>query len=212
MRRNGEDRETEELFRKFQGILNKLTPQKFVDLAEQALQLKIDNEEKLKGCIDKIFTKVRAEREGGRERERIEAGEEVRRKKMIEVSLTESLCTRKLSPNLKASFLIHLFSQALAEPIFSIAYANLSKVMSTIKVEVPTEPEGKIKVITFRRVLLTKCQREFEKDKRDDEEREKILNAIKETEDVSNRKYSIFMLNLCTPVYGYSLLEQAMGG
>ena len=50
--------------------------------------------------------------------------------------------------------------------------------------EVPTE-EGKPKVITFRRVLLTKCQQEFEKDKKDDEDREKMLSAIKETEDVS---------------------------
>ena len=57
--------------------------------------------------------------------------------------------------------------------------------MSTIKVEVPAEAEGKAKVITFRRVLLTKCQQEFEKDKKDDEEREKMLSAIKETEDVS---------------------------
>ena len=57
--------------------------------------------------------------------------------------------------------------------------------MSTIKVDVPAEPEGKPKVITFRRVLLTKCQQEFEKDKKDDEERENMLNAIKETEDVS---------------------------
>ena len=64
MRRNGEDRETEELFRKFQGILNKLTPQKFQNLAEQVLQLKIDNEERLKGCIDKRVTSVR---KGGRE-------------------------------------------------------------------------------------------------------------------------------------------------
>ena len=56
---SGEDGETVELFRKFQGILNKLTPQKFQNLAEQALKLKIDSEERLKGCIDKIFTKVR---------------------------------------------------------------------------------------------------------------------------------------------------------
>ena len=70
MRRNGKDRETEELFRKFQGILNKLTPQKFQNLAEQVLQLKIDNKERLEGCIDKIFTSVRkGGREGGRERE-----------------------------------------------------------------------------------------------------------------------------------------------
>ena len=66
MRPRSQGGETEELFRKFQGILNKLTPQKFQNLAEQALQLKIDDEERLKGCIDKIFTKVR---EGDRERE-----------------------------------------------------------------------------------------------------------------------------------------------
>ena len=53
-----EERETKEIFRKFQGILNKLTPQKFKDLAEQALILPISNPERLKGCIDKIFTKV----------------------------------------------------------------------------------------------------------------------------------------------------------
>ena len=96
-----------------------------------------------------------------------------------------------MKPSALENFLysIHLsLSQALEEPKFSIAYANLCKVMSTIKVEVPTEPEGKPKVITFRRVLLTKCQQEFEKDKKDDEEREKMLNAIKETEDVSKSK------------------------
>ena len=77
MRPKREDGETDELFRKFQGILNKLTPQKFQSLAEQALQLKIDSEDRLKGCIDKIFTKVReggrggkGEEGGGRERER----------------------------------------------------------------------------------------------------------------------------------------------
>ena len=53
-----EDKETAEIFRKFQGILNKLTPQKFKDLAEQALKLPLLTVERLKGCIDKIFTKV----------------------------------------------------------------------------------------------------------------------------------------------------------
>jgi len=50
--------QTQELYRKFQGILNKLTPQKFQSLAEQALKLEINSEERLSGCIDKIFTKV----------------------------------------------------------------------------------------------------------------------------------------------------------
>ena len=75
----------------------------------------------------------------------------------------------------------------LEEPKFRVSCANLCKVMSTIKVEIPTEYKGKPRVITFRRILLTKCQQAFEKDMRDDEEREKILNAIKETEDVSSR-------------------------
>ena len=86
-----------------------------------------------------------------------------------------------------SSILLFPLPQALEEPKFSIAYANLCKVMSTIKVEVAMETEGKTKVITFRRVLLTKCQQEFEKDKKDDEEREKMLDAIKETEDVRKR-------------------------
>ncbi len=51
--------QVQELYRKFQGILNKLTPQKFQALAEQALKLEINSEERLSGCIDKIFTKVK---------------------------------------------------------------------------------------------------------------------------------------------------------
>ena len=39
--------------------MNKLTPQKFKALAEQALALKINSDERLRGCIDKIFKKVR---------------------------------------------------------------------------------------------------------------------------------------------------------
>ena len=53
-----EEKATAELYRKFQGILNKLTPQKFQSLAEQALELQINTEERLRGVIDKIFTKV----------------------------------------------------------------------------------------------------------------------------------------------------------
>ena len=59
-RKFGEDLyEEKELFRKLQGILNKLTPQRFQILAEQALMLKIDSEQRLMGCIDRIFNVVR---------------------------------------------------------------------------------------------------------------------------------------------------------
>ena len=54
-----EQKETQEVFGKIQSILNKLTPQKFQKLADATLQLKINTEERLKGVIDIIFTKVR---------------------------------------------------------------------------------------------------------------------------------------------------------
>ena len=57
-----EQKETQEVFRKFQSILNKLTLQNFEKLADQTLQLKINTEERLRGVIDKIFTKVRADK------------------------------------------------------------------------------------------------------------------------------------------------------
>ena len=44
--------------------------------------------------------------------------------------------------------------------------------------------DGKEQSTTFRRELLTKCQREFEKDKKDDEEKEKMQQAIDEAETV----------------------------
>ena len=67
---------------------------------------------------------------------------------------------------------------------YSVAYANLCKVMSTIKVEYTAE-DGHPRIYIFRRILLTKVQREFEKTKEDDEEREGLLRAIEATQDVS---------------------------
>ena len=78
---------------------------------------------------------------------------------------------------------LHSLTQALEEPSFSIAYANLCKVLSPMKVEWTTA-DGKPKTNNFRRVLLTKCQQEFEKDKKDDEERERMLQAIEEADTV----------------------------
>ena len=49
---------TEQLYRNFRAILNKLTPQKFQSLAEQALKLEINTEERLSGCVDMIYKKV----------------------------------------------------------------------------------------------------------------------------------------------------------
>ena len=79
--------------------------------------------------------------------------------------------------------------QALKDPKYSIVYANLCKVMSTVKVEVLTE-EGKAIIVTFRRMLLTRIQQEFES-KESDEEKRSMLNAIKEAHDVSYFGYDL---------------------
>ena len=98
--------------------------------------------------------------------------------------------------------------QVLENPSCTVDYANLCKVMSTIKVDVATE-EGKPKVVTFRRVLLTKCQQEFEKDKKDDEDREKMLAAIKDTEDVRHFFVVKPLWWFCLKVVSYGLYSTA---
>ena len=75
----------------------------------------------------------------------------------------------------------------MGEPRFSIAYANLCKVMSPIKVEFVSE-DGKTKLTNFRRMLLTKLQKEFEKDKKDDENLETMLKEIEKAETVRGEK------------------------
>ncbi len=55
--------------------------------------------------------------------------------------------------------------------------------MSPIKVEYTSEG-GKTKQTNFRRMLLTKCQREFEKDKKDDESLETMQKEIESAETV----------------------------
>ena len=48
------------LYGKFLSILNKLTPQKFQKLAEQAKELaeKMNTQERMSGCVEKLFHKV----------------------------------------------------------------------------------------------------------------------------------------------------------
>ena len=55
--------------------------------------------------------------------------------------------------------------------------------MSPIKVEYQSE-DGKAKQTNFRRMLLTKCQKEFEKDKKDDESIKLLEKEIERAETV----------------------------
>ena len=79
-----------------------------------------------------------------------------------------------------------------------MAYAQLCRVLSKVSVEVGTGPDAKKK--TFRSLLLTKCQQEFEKDKESDkvlaELKKKVEEATSEEkklleEELSEKEYRI---------------------
>ncbi|CAB3225463.1 unnamed protein product [Arctia plantaginis] len=53
-----EEQRTQELYKKFRGILNKLTPQKFDTLLDRVKHLEINNQKRLEGVIDLVFEKA----------------------------------------------------------------------------------------------------------------------------------------------------------
>ncbi|XP_036928829.1 eukaryotic translation initiation factor 4 gamma 1-like isoform X1 [Acanthopagrus latus] len=74
------------------------------------------------------------------------------------------------------------FEKAISEPDFSVAYANMCRCLMGLKVQIPDKPGA---TVNFRKLLLNRCQKEFEKDKDDDvifEKKQKELEAASEGE------------------------------
>ncbi|XP_015216886.2 eukaryotic translation initiation factor 4 gamma 1a isoform X5 [Lepisosteus oculatus] len=63
-----------------------------------------------------------------------------------------------------------IFEKAISEPNFSVAYANMCRCLIALKVPTADKPQV---TVNFRKLLLNRCQKEFEKDKDDDEVFEK---------------------------------------
>ncbi|XP_071998477.1 eukaryotic translation initiation factor 4 gamma 1 isoform X2 [Engystomops pustulosus] len=63
-----------------------------------------------------------------------------------------------------------IFEKAISEPNFSVAYANMCRCLIGLKVPTTDKPGV---TVNFRKLLLNRCQKEFEKDKDDDEVFEK---------------------------------------
>ncbi|XP_075058541.1 eukaryotic translation initiation factor 4 gamma 1 isoform X3 [Mixophyes fleayi] len=59
-----------------------------------------------------------------------------------------------------------IFEKAISEPNFSVAYANMCRCLMGLKVSTTEKPGV---TVNFRKLLLNRCQKEFEKDKDDDE-------------------------------------------
>ncbi|KAM3866246.1 eukaryotic translation initiation factor 4 gamma 1-like [Diretmus argenteus] len=126
--------ETQEVFRQFRSILNKLTPQMFERLRKKVTELPIDTEERLKGVMDLIFEK------------------------------------------------------SISEPNFSATYASMCHCLMGLRV--PSTDKSGVSV-NFRRLLLTRCQKEFDKDMHDAqifEEKQKQLDAASGEEEKQRLK------------------------
>ncbi|XP_059587188.1 eukaryotic translation initiation factor 4 gamma 1 isoform X2 [Alligator mississippiensis] len=71
-----------------------------------------------------------------------------------------------------------IFEKAISEPNFSVAYANMCRCLMGLKVPTTDKPAV---TVNFRKLLLNRCQKEFEKDKDDDEIFEKKQKEMDET-------------------------------
>ncbi|KAJ7324708.1 hypothetical protein JRQ81_017728 [Phrynocephalus forsythii] len=71
-----------------------------------------------------------------------------------------------------------IFEKAISEPNFSVAYANMCRCLMGLKVPTTDKPTV---MVNFRKVLLNRCQKEFEKDKDDDEIFEKKQKEMDDT-------------------------------
>ncbi|XP_019698474.2 eukaryotic translation initiation factor 4 gamma 1 isoform X4 [Harpegnathos saltator] len=78
-----------------------------------------------------------------------------------------------------------VFEKAVDEPCYSVEYAQLCKELGPLEVK---DPEMEGAVITFKKLIITRCQKEFEKNPNDDIMRNKALKEIEECRDSNLKK------------------------
>ncbi|XP_074507085.1 eukaryotic translation initiation factor 4 gamma 1-like [Sebastes fasciatus] len=76
-----------------------------------------------------------------------------------------------------------IFEKAISEPNSSVAYANMCRCLVGLKV--PTSDKPGV-FVNFRKLLLNRCQKEFEKEQDDDEIFEKKQKEIEAAKEVRN--------------------------
>uniref|UniRef100_A0A4W3H6T3 Eukaryotic translation initiation factor 4 gamma, 3b n=1 Tax=Callorhinchus milii TaxID=7868 RepID=A0A4W3H6T3_CALMI len=114
-----------------------------------------------------------------------------------------------------------VFEKAIDEPNFSVAYANMCRCLTMLKVPMADKPGA---WVNFRKLLLNRCQKEFEKDKAEDifnEKRQKEIDAssneeksrlqaeLKETKDMARRR-SIGNIKFIGELFKLKMLTEAI--
>ncbi|XP_063173597.1 eukaryotic translation initiation factor 4 gamma 3 isoform X7 [Candoia aspera] len=115
-----------------------------------------------------------------------------------------------------------VFEKAIDEPSFSVAYANMCRGLVMLKVPMADKPGS---TVNFRKLLLNRCQKEFEKDKADDdvfekkqkeleaaampEERTRLHDELEEAKDKARRR-SIGNIKFIGELFKLKMLTEAI--
>uniref|UniRef100_A0A3Q2TVJ6 Eukaryotic translation initiation factor 4 gamma, 1a n=1 Tax=Fundulus heteroclitus TaxID=8078 RepID=A0A3Q2TVJ6_FUNHE len=115
-----------------------------------------------------------------------------------------------------------IFEKAISEPNFSVAYANMCRCLIGLKVPIPDKPGN---FVNFRKLLLNRCQKEFEKDQDDDEiferkqkemeaskndeERESLRVALEDSRDKARRR-SLGNIKFIGELFKLKMLTEAI--
>ncbi|XP_059396208.1 eukaryotic translation initiation factor 4 gamma 3-like isoform X9 [Carassius carassius] len=115
-----------------------------------------------------------------------------------------------------------VFEKAIDEPSFSVAYGNMCSCLAMIKVPMTDKPSS---TVNFRKLLLNRCQKEFEKDKVDDDvfekkhkeleaatsasERERLQEELEEAKDKARRR-SIGNIKFIGELFKLRMLTEAI--
>ncbi|KAG7493404.1 eukaryotic translation initiation factor 4 gamma 3 isoform X2 [Solea senegalensis] len=115
-----------------------------------------------------------------------------------------------------------VFEKAIDEPSFSVAYGNMCRCLATLRVPTTDKPNN---TVNFRKLLLNRCQKEFEKDKVDDvvferkqkeldsaastTERDRLQEELEEAKDKARRR-SIGNIKFIGELFKLKMLTEAI--
>ena len=148
-----EEKKTLELLKNFRGFLNKITPQMYDKILEKIKSLNIDTEDRLCRVLDLIFKKAVDEPAFCVQYANL-------------CHHLASLSVTKLVPVKKPTAAVAA-PDAPSDPSAPADEAAKATSAETPAADAPqseAEPEFKEEEVKFQRLLLTKCQQEFERD------------------------------------------------
>uniref|UniRef100_A0A674D9Z2 Eukaryotic translation initiation factor 4 gamma, 1a n=1 Tax=Salmo trutta TaxID=8032 RepID=A0A674D9Z2_SALTR len=111
-----------------------------------------------------------------------------------------------------------IFEKAISEPNFSVAYANMCRCLMGLKVPTTDKPGV---TVNFRKLLLNRCQKEFEKDQDDDvifeakqkemeaEEKAGLKATLEEAKDKARRR-SLGNIKFIGELFKLKMLTEAI--